>query len=56
MITKLMRTAADIVRAAAGSSDPVAVSVLQPATALLLLCVRLSETAADMVVESQSVR
>eukprot|EP00878_Enallax_costatus_P013937 GHUV01014574.1.p1 GENE.GHUV01014574.1~~GHUV01014574.1.p1 ORF type:complete len:293 (+),score=102.15 GHUV01014574.1:834-1712(+) len=46
----------DVVRAAAASSDPVAVNVLQPATALLLACVRLSETAADMVVESQSVR
>jgi hypothetical protein len=47
---------AEIIKAAADSDEPAALAVLQPGTALLLLCVRESERAADLVVESQSVR
>lgn len=42
--------------AAAGDEPSAAAAVLRPATALLLVCVQLSEAAADMAVESQSVR
>jgi hypothetical protein len=47
---------AEAIKAAAGSEEAAALAVLQPGTALLLLCVRESERAADLVVESQSVR
>ncbi|KAF6264717.1 hypothetical protein COO60DRAFT_17043 [Scenedesmus sp. NREL 46B-D3] len=46
----------EVIKAAAASDEPAALGVLQPGTALLLLCVRESERAADLVVESQSVR
>jgi hypothetical protein len=44
--------------AAAGSArdDPAAQATLQHGTALLLQCVQLSEGAADLVVETASVR
>uniref|UniRef100_A0A383VDW4 Uncharacterized protein n=1 Tax=Tetradesmus obliquus TaxID=3088 RepID=A0A383VDW4_TETOB len=46
----------EVIKAAAASEEHGALGVLQPGTALLLLCVRESERAADLVVESQSVR
>jgi hypothetical protein len=52
----LVSVCADAIRAATASEDAAAAGMLQPGTALLLQCVQLSEGAADLVVESQSVR
>jgi hypothetical protein len=52
----LVSVCADAIRAATASQDAAAAGMLQPGTALLLQCVQLSEGAADLVVESQSVR
>jgi hypothetical protein len=54
--TDMCPPAAEAIQAAASSEDPAVVAMLQPGTALLLQCVQLSEGAADLVVESASVR